>query len=574
MTSFRLPGLVGLVSLLCSVVTAQSNSTSSHAALPQVDLGYEVHQAISFNQTGQTYNFSNIRFAQPPIGNLRFAAPVPPTGRDPVVQNGSVGRVCPQAFPDWYTLALELEAAILTGNLSSYNYTANNEALQAYLAATPHTDQTDGRVTEDCLFLDVLVPKAVFDKRSSHGQQSGGAPVVVWIYGGGYVIGSKGSNGNPSGLVKASQANGEDGIIYVALNYRLGALGWLAGPTFQGSGGTANAGLYDQRLAIEWVAKYISLFGGDPKKITLLGESAGGGSIVHQITAFGGDRGVSFQRAITQSAGYDPVGTAFAAENFTTNYFSLLNVSTLAEARQKSTAEVILANTIQVENSFPYGSFTYGPMVDGLIIPELPGRLLSEGRFAKNISVMDGHNSFESASFTPPYLVTEADFRYWLREVYSGITDDALNYLLNTLYPAKYDGSQSYTTPLGRAFLMVQEMVFVCNTYYLNKAFNGTSYAYDFVVPPGFHAIDVPYTFYNGGGTNLTAGLIAPVALELQGYLVNFAMHGNPNGPSLPYFPPYGTNASMQVIDWNSTTQAPHDANNPRCAWWQKGLFA
>lgn len=60
------------------------------------------------------------------------------------------------------------------------------------------------------------------------------------------------------------------------MNYRLGALGWLAGPTLQQSGGVSNAGLYDQRLAIEWVAKYIHLFGGDPNQITLLGESAGG----------------------------------------------------------------------------------------------------------------------------------------------------------------------------------------------------------------------------------------------------------------------------------------------------------
>ena len=62
----------------------------------------------------------------------------------------------------------------------------------------------------------------------------------------------------------------------MAMNYRLGALGWSAGPSFQASGGVSNAGLYDQRLAIEWVAKYIHLFGGDPNQITVFGESAGG----------------------------------------------------------------------------------------------------------------------------------------------------------------------------------------------------------------------------------------------------------------------------------------------------------
>lgn len=123
------------------------------------------------------------------------------------------------------------------------------------------------------------------------------------IYGGGYVLGSKAGDtgGNPSGLIAASQAGGGDGIIFIQINYRLGALGWLSGPTLEASGGVSNAGLYDQRLAIEWAAKYAHLFGGDGKNITIIGESAGGGSIVHQITAFGGQQGISFQGAIPQS---------------------------------------------------------------------------------------------------------------------------------------------------------------------------------------------------------------------------------------------------------------------------------
>ena len=74
----------------------------------------------------------------------------------------------------------EADSAIAPGNLSSYNYTALNDALQEYLKNTPHTDQTDGRATEDCLFLDVIVPKAVFGKANNRKDTSGGAPVVVW----------------------------------------------------------------------------------------------------------------------------------------------------------------------------------------------------------------------------------------------------------------------------------------------------------------------------------------------------------------------------------------------------------
>lgn len=96
------------------------------------------------------------------------------------------------------------------------------------------------------------------------------------LHGGGYTIGQKGGGNSPNGLIKASQNDGTPGIIFVALNYRLGAMGWLSGPTLQAAGGVSNAGLYDQRLALEWVQKYIHLFGGDPNQITLMGESAGG----------------------------------------------------------------------------------------------------------------------------------------------------------------------------------------------------------------------------------------------------------------------------------------------------------
>lgn len=76
---------------------------------------------------------------------------------------------------------------------------------------------------------------------------------------------------DPSGIIKTSQADGSHGIIYVSINYRLGALGWLAGPTFQASGGVSNAGLLDQRLALEWISKNIHLFGGDPEQVTVMG---------------------------------------------------------------------------------------------------------------------------------------------------------------------------------------------------------------------------------------------------------------------------------------------------------------
>jgi carboxylesterase type B len=133
----------------------------------------------------------------------------------------------------------------------------------------------DPRTTEDCLFLDVIVHQNVLKSASTSRPK---APVLVWIHGGGYAEGYKDMEGTP-GKIKAA---GED-TIFVSINYRLGAFGFISGPTLQ-KDGVANAGLLDQRLALEWVQLHIPQFGGDPERVTVMGESAGAGSILFQIT--------------------------------------------------------------------------------------------------------------------------------------------------------------------------------------------------------------------------------------------------------------------------------------------------
>lgn len=212
---------------------------------------------------------------------MRWAPPAPPLVNRTVVNDGQTGVICLQGKPLWNGERTLFTDAYLKGeNLSAFINTP-----PPGLNASSFSFHKDPRATEDCLFLDVIVPTRVFDNFSA----SHGAPVMVWIFGGGFYAGSAESQGNPAGLLKASQTNPSTapGVVYVAINYRLGAFGWLSGPSFQNSNGTANAGLHDQRFALEWIQKNIHLFGGDRKRVTIMGGSAGAASVMHQVRVLG-----------------------------------------------------------------------------------------------------------------------------------------------------------------------------------------------------------------------------------------------------------------------------------------------
>jgi carboxylesterase type B len=192
------------------------------------------------------------------------------------VNTGNQQRICPQGATGWETFAEDFVISTLVG--APYNKTVPLQPDFTNITLP----KADPRVSEDCLFLDVFVPENIFNK--ADGCDKAGAPVLVWIFGGGYVDGDKTASGSPSGLLaRSEQPPNSGGVIYVAMNYRLGAFGFLAGKETI-KHGVANAGLLDQRFALEWVQKYIYLFGGDPKRVTIFGESAGGGGVMHQLT--------------------------------------------------------------------------------------------------------------------------------------------------------------------------------------------------------------------------------------------------------------------------------------------------
>ena len=450
------------------------------------------------------------------------------------MQDGLYGNVCPQGNVKW-----------LTGPAAT-------------LPAGPDE-------SEDCLFLDVVMPSSLFKPNSS------GAPVIVWIHGGGYLLSSKWGNGDASGLIANSISAGREGFIWVAINYRLGPLGFLAGPTMQANGGVANAGLYDQLAALRWVKQYIHLFGGDPNRVTMAGASAGAGSIMHHLTAYGGapiaPEDVLYQQVLIQSPAIQPITSHFHQDQGLQLLLNYANVSSFAALKSLDAPTMLRAQKLAQVNAF-FGQFIYGPATDGTYVTDIPGKLMLQGAFNPNVTVLSGHNTFEAVRSTDPF-VTTAGFNSYIQGFYPSTQPPVLSYISNTLYPPVYDGSQPYTTPFARLDLAVTEANFACNTNFLARAYKDKTYGYLFSVPPGEHQQDLPYTFFPN-----TKPAVANVslALTLQDIIINYVQTGNPNSPSVPTFPIYG-NGTLLNLNQSFINTVPDNVANERCIFWQKALY-
>jgi carboxylesterase type B len=274
------------------------------------------------------------------------------------------------------------------------------------------------------------------------------------------------------------------------------------------------------------------------------------------------------------SSGWLPVLSAYKQENTTQDFLALLNVTTIAGAQALSSEEVIAGNSAQIIAS-PYGGYTYGPVVDGIFVPANPGVLLSAGAFAHDVKVMAGHNTNEGVLFTNPDVRTDAQLEGYITTNYPGIAPQIMQEIVNTLYPAVYDGSMPYTNGLERTIFLVTESIFTCNTNQLARALGNQTYAYQFEVPPALHGFDIGYTFWNGQPTNVSTvpPLIAPLAQVLQGYITNFAMTGNPNGKGLPNFPMYGTGSVEVGLNVTINSRMRDPTENQRCVFWGKALL-
>ncbi|KAJ5037689.1 Alpha/Beta hydrolase protein [Bipolaris maydis] len=517
-----------------------------------VDLGYTIQEGLLETSHGNAryINFTNVRYAAPPTGLNRFKPPAPP-GKNRTTQiAGLYGIECPQAQPGWF------------------NYIGSDVGNQTEMPSFTKDDVYPPRPgsSEDCLFLDILVPENVFKQRNT-----AKVPVLLFIHGGGYVQGSKTEYGSGVGLLNAAARNDQE-LIYVSVNYRLGLFGFLASSDSRIS---PNLGLQDQVFAMEYIQNYIHLFGGNKSAVTVMGESAGAGSILYHLTSLEVSSLSLFQKAILQSP-YTYFIPKVQEEGTLHQVLRASNVSSLLELQSLPTETLQTVNSIVVGNSRPYGTFGFGPVLDNDRYTEYPPFLLRRGQFDYSIQVMGGHNSNEGLLFASPFIKNDSQFHSNIALLFPQAPGSALSVIEQTLYPANFDGSFGYVNQLSRIARVVADATITCNNYLISKLFEPLkdSFAYQFSVPPAWHANDLEYTFMDP--SNPGAGLNVTLAIIMQRYFASFATSGSPNPVSGGFIPNFASNEGLIVQNFNSTFVGPvldTAVNGSKCDWWQEGNF-
>ncbi|KAM7191559.1 Carboxylesterase family domain containing protein [Naviculisporaceae sp. PSN 640] len=534
------------------------------------------------------YSFPNIRYALPPTGPRRFEKPVAVPWKSPpfLVQKWLSNPICPQAYPGW----------MCPKHSTVYDEEGNpsvNEYNLGWCRDAEEKVMSDWRQSEDCLFLDVYVPRGVFENRTEERCADRDlAPVVVNFGTTALVYGSKeavGMGGPSPAVLTQHSTDPEDENpcatkypVVVSINYRLGMFGW-----FNDKNGTQNLGLWDQRLAMEWVSQHVQVFGGDPDRITLLGMGAGGGgSIMHQLTAFERrpnpnppwyykNGSTTFQQAIVMSPTWhftpDREGTFKAVMDVATNISGSL-ISTVEQLKGLST-ETLLRINRKVVKEAPLNEDVFGPVAGGKFAPEHPAVLLRDGRFDPNVKIIVGHGFYHHLR-AGPFGGTVKEVRDSLAALLHGYSNQTLDFIVNKLYSPEatnefirwYRGKRTKKLsqriiPLAirRELYLSEEILIGCNTRHIAHAYahGNHTYAYD--------ALD------SSSGNMM--GLFSDQKGTYRERFLRFIGSGTPdvNGGWQAYGGAYG-NLSLVLEDdpgheWEA--QMTRDIyQNERCRWW------
>ncbi|KAF2399881.1 alpha/beta-hydrolase [Trichodelitschia bisporula] len=524
----RLLTFLGLLDALAAASPIVHNGLPYHshearqANLPTIKLPYGTWQASKYDAANDIYTFANIRFAAPPVGQLRFAKPAPPAVST-TVQTGSVGGTCPQSVPA--SLIGGLMGSALGGGSSGGGLGSLLGSLSGSLLQSMDLGKLMGGAasSEDCLFLDVYVPG-----KALKGQVK--LPVVNWIYGGAYILGAKDGMYAGGPVVKASGGN----VIYVAGNYRLGAFGFLAGSTMEKEG-LPNAGFWDQRAVLQWIQDHIHLVGGDPTDVSVWGESAGAGSILHHITAFGGKQDPLFKKAVIQSPAFNP---QYDRKGDLERQFQ--KFAEMAGCAGKGVACLRAADFKTIKTAqdayikaAPPGTFGFGPSTDGNFVRQLPALELASGNFAKSVqTVVLSHVIDEASMFVQDHIKNDTAFNSFIEYGYGNNSD--LKAAITKAFPSPSSPQSKYKTQRARVSDYIEFSTFTCNVRYMTEAFKGRTYNIQYARGQGTHGSDIRADFYGGSGGVLSGGSgsdksFPQFAAQFQSYLTSHARTGDVN---------------------------------------------
>ncbi|KAJ8083149.1 hypothetical protein PM082_009018 [Marasmius tenuissimus] len=418
---------------------------------PTVDLGYAKYRG-ALNETTNVTSFLGIRYAAAPVGDLRWRAPTPPPNVTDIQQADTEPPQCYQAL---------------------YNTNSTNSSPPA--EGQNLTTRKPSGASEDCLFLNVFYP--------GDSAPAEALPVIVWIHGGGYILGS--TSGYDGGDL-ISQSKG--GVVVVTIQYRLGVFGFLAGNEVHADG-SLNAGLLDQNFALRWVNKHISKFGGDPEQVTIWGESAGAGSVLQHVVAEDGQTSPQLFRGVIASSTFLPSQYAYNDTIPQAIYNQVVDAvnckssqDTLTCLREVDSSALESANVEIIVAGF-FGIFTFAPVVDGTFIRQRPTQALKGGKVNGNV-LLAVHNTNEGEIFDQQ-TASPSNASQYATELFPKLTlQDAAR--VAELYA-------DLGSDLTQANLILGESVFVCPTYFFANAFNGHTYMGEFAIPPAAHGQDLPY---------------------------------------------------------------------------------
>jgi para-nitrobenzyl esterase len=398
--------------------------------------------------------------------------------------------------------------------------------------------------SEDCLYLNVWTPAKFAGEK---------IPVLVWIYGGGF---SFGSTSEPS---YSGEALAKKGVVLVSIAYRVGPLGFLAHPELSAENPhhtSGNYGLLDMIAGLKWIQKNIEAFGGDPGKVTIFGESAGG-IAVSMLCASPLSKGL-FHGAISQSGGSfgPPRHVTYPGENLKT----LKNAEAAGVDYAKKAGAVSIAELRKMRaDSLPsgWGIGSAWPIIDGNVIPDDQYKLYEAGKY-NDVPILVGYNSDEGLSFTrtkdPKEFISNVSQRY------GRFADDLLK-----AYPVGDTAVSRSARDLAR------DAAFGWHTWSWARlqAKTGKSkvYFYYFDQHPDYpsgspqyghgspHAQDVAYVFQHLDTSNpAVTESDKRISDAMSTYWTNFAKHRHPNGDGVPEWRPFSdTNAEVMYFQ-----QTPH----------------